>query len=116
MPGFYSTRGDNVHISRTPPTAASGHGWWDLHSDGPTHADVTVQLQINRGGSWVNVGAPGTKRVLPGGGSGNRATARVECASLSSNEWRSEIDVDVVGYADTPDRETTPPQTLDCGA
>lgn len=77
----FTQNGDWVHISSTPPTAASGHGWWVNGDCNATLADVTVQLQIYKNGGWKNVGAVGKKRVYSGGGSANRAAARVPCYS-----------------------------------
>ena len=66
VPG--ATNGDYVHISNTPPASASAHGWWTYSKETELKADVTVQLQVNRGGTWVDVGRPGVERVRPGGG------------------------------------------------
>lgn len=108
--------GDWVHISSTAPRAASGHGWWENVDCDAVLADVTVQLQIYKGGSWKNVGSAGRKRVYSGGGSANRAAARVTCANSNSYKWRSVIDVDVVGVADAANKLTTGEKTLACYA
>lgn len=115
MAVFY-TRGDFVHISSTPPPTASAHGWWERGSAKATHADVTIRLQIKEGNSWVYVGSTGKERVLPGGGSANRATARATCENSVVHQWRSVIDVDLVGSVDSPDKGETPVQSLACGA
>ncbi|WP_300011905.1 hypothetical protein [Pseudonocardia sp.] len=112
----FDTRGDNVHLSRTPPPTASGHGWWLRGSSDAELADVTVQLQVLNNGNWVDVGPPGRKRVKPGGGSANRANARYLCANSLQVNWRSVIDVDLVGYADSSNVAVTPPRLLSCGA
>jgi hypothetical protein len=114
VPG--ATNGDYVHVSNTPPLAASAHGWWTYAKETDLKADVTVQLQVNRGGTWVDVGRPGVERVRPGGGSANRSNARVPCVTTESTEWRSVIDVDIVGVIDTPDKLYTTPRRLNCGA
>ena len=114
VPG--ATNGDYVHISNTPPLAASAHGWWTYGKETDLKADVTVQLQVNRDGTWVDVGPPGVERVRPGGGSANRSNARVPCATTVSTKWRSVIDVDIVGVIDTPDKLYTTPRRLNCGA
>lgn len=109
--------GDYVHRSSSAPYPASGHGWWTATSCKPgVQADVTVQLQILRSGTWRNVGAPATKRVYAGGGSANRANPRVNCTSSSTSSWRSVIDVDLIGYVDTPDKLETPSRSLNCSA
>ena len=110
--GLFTSHGDNVHISKSLPPTASGHGWWTIGPQAgvrPTHAVVTVQLQIKRtDGIWVNVGEPGSERVKPGGGSANRANARVVCADRKKRMWRSVVDVDIIGYADSPNQKITP--------
>lgn len=110
------TRGDYVHISSTAPPAASAHGWWVYPEPTDLQADVTVQLQVNRAGGWVNVGGPGVERVRAGGGSANRSNARVECAGPADTQWRSVVDVDVVGHIDSPGKLYTPARPLRCGA
>jgi hypothetical protein len=114
VPG--ATNGDYVHISNTPPASASAHGWWTYSKETELKADVTVQLQVNRGGTWVDVGRAGVERVRPGGGSANRSSARVPCVTLESTEWRSVIDVDIVGVIDSPEKLYTASRRLSCGA
>lgn len=112
---FY-TQADYVHVSSTPPAQASGHGWW-MNSTCPagTTAIVTVQLQKrNVLGIWVNVGTKGTATVAPGGGAGKRATGRYTCKDSTKHQFRSIVDVDLVGLNDTPETATTPEQTLAC--
>jgi hypothetical protein len=108
-------QGDYVHISKTSPEyAAQGHGWW-LNGDCPaTQADVTVQLEIYKSGTWYRVGTVGKKRVYQGGGSGNRATGHAGCWSTATYKWRSVIDVDLVGVVDSADKEVTPAVSVDC--
>jgi hypothetical protein len=110
---FY-TRGDFVHVSSTEPQAASGHGWW-TNGDCPTPlADVSVRLQLLKNGTWTDV-AWGSKVVPSGGGAGNRATARVNCRTIAWNQWRSVIDVDLLGMFDTTDVLITQTRGLFCG-
>jgi hypothetical protein len=33
----------------------------------------------------------------------------------ASNKWRSVVDVDIIGVADTPEKAITPTQKLACG-
>ena len=111
------TGGDNVHISRSVTPTASAHGWWVYDPQSELQADVTVQLQLKRGGTWVDVGAPGVKRLRPStGGSGRRSNARVPCLNATETEWRSVVDVDVVDKIDNPGKLITPQQRLVCGA
>lgn len=113
---FGMTGGDYVHISSTPPRSASAHGWWTYPTKTELVADVEVQLQIRRGGRWVDVGTPGVERVRPGGGSSNRSNARVPCLSSADTERRSVVDVDIVGRLDNPGKLVTPARRLGCGA
>lgn len=81
----------------------------------PALAVVTVQLQIkSNDGTWIDVGQPGSERVKPGGGSANRANARVVCINSETSTWRSVVDVDIVGYADSPNQRITPERAVRC--
>lgn len=112
----FLTYGDYIHISSTPPRAASAHGWWLRIDNEAALALVRVQLQIKRAGLWLDVGPPGSKVVMSGGGSANRASARVPCVGFDTHEWRSVVDVDLVGYLDSADRHVTPARLLPCAA
>lgn len=120
--GLFTTDGDYVHISTSNPggpRGASGHGWWYVNpgvvGEAPTEADVTVQLQINLNG-WVDAGEPGRERTRQGtGGSANRANAFVACSNSRSHLWRSIIDVDLVGFADSPNQKITEARSIGCG-
>lgn len=109
-------KGDFVHISTSGgPRAASGHGWW-IHPDPSLRADVTVQLQIQKGGTWVSVGPPGPPaRLAPGDpGRGKRATGRANCTGTATMNWRSLIDVDVVDKIDSPGKTITETRPIPC--
>jgi len=106
----YTTEGDNPHLSSTG-FAASAHGWWNhsINSSCPLYADVTVTLQAKlcytTGSSrtcwWETVDHQVT-RILAGGGSGRRTTARNDCLFFKLIGYRSIIDVDLVGVWDGP--------------
>ncbi|MBF6270984.1 hypothetical protein IU460_25145 [Nocardia farcinica] len=119
----FAGRADRVHISTwgQNPTGktASGHAWWVAIKDCKpmTTATVTAQLQYkNSSGDWVDRGdlAVATK-VYPGGGSGQRAAANDPCNGTSSTTWRVEIDVDVNGSPDAPNKEHGQENTFACG-
>lgn len=113
----FETKGDWVHISSTAPKAASAHGWWNNIDCNADRAHVTVRLQFRRTvGGWEDIGFVGSEDVLSGGGSANRANARVMCANDDLTDWRSVVDVDVIGIADWPDKLYTPERELPCGA
>lgn len=112
----FETRGDFVHISSTPPRTASAHGWWINHNCSASRAVVTVQLQIKRNGTWANVGSAGVKTVPQGGGSVARSVGRFTCLNTRTTEWRSVVDVDIVGQPDDASKLYTSPRTLSCGA
>lgn len=102
----YETDGDYPHRSGTD---VSAHGWWHRYSAScPTYADVTVWLQQYWcdawGCRWITR-ATGSKRVLPGGGSGRRATARKYCDTSQYTGWRNVVDVDLVGVSDPADKK-----------
>lgn len=106
----YTTEGDDPHISSSR-NAVSAHGWWETPGvswNCPTYADVTVTLRLwvcnsISGRCWWTTLNTGKKRVLAGGGSGKRATARTSCSASSPVGYRSIIDVDLVGQSDPND-------------
>ncbi|HWS37154.1 MAG TPA: hypothetical protein VN408_30965 [Actinoplanes sp.] len=117
-PKPFITDGDEAHISRTPPRTVSGHGWWKSisHPRG-TKGKVTIQMQRQpyNGGAWTTVGT-GSKTTYSGSGSANRAVARYTCNGMVGRaKYRTVIDVDIIGYADTNEKAVTPVQTLWCG-
>jgi hypothetical protein len=76
-----------------------------------------VELQqYYSGRGWRTIGLVGKSTVKSGGGGGNRATARARCVSRDSTQWRSVVDMDVIGVADDPRKYTTPARTLPCRA
>ena len=105
----YKTEGDYPHRS-SQGFAASAHGWWTHSSPGacPTHADVEVTLQgylCTRYPSGAEESRWNTldhqeSRILAGGGSGRRTTARHNCISSQTVSYRSIIDVDLVDVWD----------------
>lgn len=107
----FRMEGDYVHISIGD---ASGHGWWVNIDCDATQAIVTIQLQQYINGSWEDAGSPGQKTVYSGGGSANRAVARAFCNNSAATQWRSEIDVDVIGILDGPGKYYTPTRSLYC--
>lgn len=111
---FFTTNGDYVHVSSSA-FEASGHGWW-VNGDCPTStAVVTVQLQeYYSDGTWRNKGTVGRSTVRSGGGAGNRATGRAGCNTSAVVGWRSVVDVDLVGVADSPDKLITPARNIPC--
>lgn len=108
------TRGDNVHISSDVSSGrtASAHGWWEKGTTSATLADVTADLQVLNNGNWITV-ATHTRRVAPG--TYRRANPRILCRNSYWVNWRSVIDVDLVGIPDTPNKLVTPVKYLQCG-
>lgn len=110
---------DNAHISSTPPTAASSHGWWIYVSGGcPSTANVDTFLQAlwwnGTSYEWRTVTGGGSGDVFAGGGSGNRITARHPCFAFYPVSWRSFVDVDLTNHADPPGYTFSPLQNLNC--
>jgi hypothetical protein len=110
---------DNPHISSTAPRATSVHGWW-LRVSGtcPSTANVDTYLQAywcdQFGCRWIVV-ASASGDVGPGGGSGNRITARRTCSSSSKTVgWQGFVDVDLNGVSDPPGYTYSPPVNLTC--
>lgn len=113
--GTYITNGDRVHVSSTPPRTASAHGWWIKVSGAGTKAKVTIWLQTKKSnGRWRSV-AKGQKTVKSGGGSSRRANVRKTCANAQKRQWRSLIDVDIIGVSDSPEKAVTKAVTVRCG-
>jgi hypothetical protein len=111
--------GDYVHRSTWDKKVgaalvASGHGWWRNVNCKATTATVTVQLQAYMNGAWQNKGKGTAVGIFPGGGSGKRAAAQTVCAGTTMTRWRSIVDVDLIGFADAPNKLTTPEQTIAC--
>lgn len=123
-PCNYETRGDYVHLSSTG-FAASAHGWWLDNSDGdcPEHADVEVTLQAlvcyynpDPGPPcyWDTLGTPANQRIKARNLSGQRTTARHNCASSQTVAYRSIVDVDLVGQWDGPFKLYTATVEIPC--
>ncbi|MER5778356.1 hypothetical protein ABT144_29500 [Streptomyces sp. NPDC002039] len=108
------TGGDAVHYFSTPPPTISAHGWWLDKDSGGAKAEVTVGLQILTGGRRHTV-ATGSKTVRQGGGSSRRANARKTCVGTKATTWRSRVDVDIIGVADSSNKLEPLGKTFNCG-
>ncbi len=97
----FNTLADRIHRSAGQ---ASGHAWWENIDCDTNQAVVTARLQQNVGGSWEYAGSTGKKTVYSGGGSANRAVARANCNTSTQTQWRTVVDVDLVGIIDDPFR------------
>jgi hypothetical protein len=85
--------GDYAHVSSGD---VSAHGWWYVGTCANQKTVVTIGLQeYFSNGQWYDEGVVGTANVYPGGGSANRAVARVTCASVVSAGWRSYVIVTI---------------------
>ncbi|WJV48073.1 hypothetical protein [Streptomyces flavofungini] len=115
--GAFRTYGDNVHFSHTVRGHINAHGWWKVLS-GPARgvkAKVTVDLQVKRGGQWKTL-TRASKNVYSGGGSGKRTAAAYKCTyNVGQYDFRSVIDVDLIGYPDDNYKKITATQRLGCG-
>ncbi|MFJ2816755.1 hypothetical protein ACIQOU_22315 [Streptomyces sp. NPDC091279] len=119
--GVYASNGDYVHVSSTKPATASAHGWWFKVKGPGSKAKVTIWLQTRKKGTskWHTV-AKGAKTVKPSkklnkAPSTWRANARKTCANRQVREWRSVIDVDIIGVADSPEKAVTKVRQVKCG-
>jgi hypothetical protein len=115
-PGVFVTNGDRVHISGTPPRTASAHAWWTRVSGPGTKARVTIWLQIRSGRTWHSVARNAQNLKSGNGGRARRVVAREKCASRNNRQWRTMIDVDLIGVPDSPEKAYTKPVTVKCGA
>lgn len=116
----FATGGDRVHISREKQSngrnIASVHGWWVKGTAKASRADVTVQIQYKPKGSskWRTVETKKQRIKAKSGKNKARVTAREACSSHSPRQWRSVIDVDLVGYVDSSEKLYTKAVTLKC--
>lgn len=112
----YWIDGDNVHDPSQGD--ASGHGWWKKISGPGKRANVTITLQSLVRTSSTTWGwqhqASNNKIVYPGGGSARWVHARKACYAETRTQWRSFIEVDVLGEVDVPRRAFTPEVYLYC--
>ncbi|MFJ1618454.1 hypothetical protein [Streptomyces sp. NPDC088249] len=114
------TDGDHVHVSSTPPATASAPGWWldPLGKHKNVKAKVTIWLQTRHGHTWKTV-AEGAKNVKAGAARAPvpaAPTPAKTCENRDKTQWRSVIDVDLIGVADSPEKAVTKTVTLSCGA
>ena len=122
---LFTGKGDEVHTSTNyshiSQLDASGHAWWEeFWGWCPEYADVTIQLQQlmcyeNLGICyWDDAGHSSEGRVREGRGSANRVNGRTPCHSTDATAWRSEIDVDLVGMSDSPNKQYTDAVNINC--
>lgn len=113
--GLFETRGDYVHFSHTVQGRINAHGWWKNINTSASMAKVTIWLQVKSGSGWRTLDT-GVKTVPSGGGSNKRAVANWGCTNfVAKHEFRSVVDVDLIGVPDDPKKLVTPAQTLYCG-
>ena len=114
----FTTHGDNVHISSSSPRAVSAHGWWKTSNAQlkTKTAKVTVYLQYksSKNAQWRIVAWPSENKKPSKASTTYRTTARRECRSHQSRQWRSIVDVDINGVIDSPEKKYTPTKTLKC--
>jgi hypothetical protein len=86
--------GDYAHVSSGD---VSAHGWWYQGTCPNQKTVVTIGLQEYFSDlTWHDEGTVGTANVYPGGGSANRAVARVTCAATTPPAgWRSYVIVTI---------------------
>lgn len=112
--------GDYAHITAGQ---VSAHGWWTFRADTAkcvyrtAKAKVSIKLQYkdkSSGGRTV-VRTFGPVVKTRAAGRGKSANIRKTCLNQQSRQWRSIVDVDILGVLDTPMRTYTPWRTLKCG-
>lgn len=107
-------RFDDMHVTSGD---LSIHGWW-VRIDCPsgTRANLKIGLLKKIGTKWIDVGTQGYKNdVYANGGSSGRANARFTCNGTNLNTFMVWLDVDLIGYADTPDLQYSPQFNEFCG-
>lgn len=115
LPCTFVTDGDYVHMSSTPGDV-SGHGWWTTRTCPPEwQAWVLVDLQEYwSDGSWRPEGDEGVAILRPKNYGGGVSNGRGHCDTRGMAAWRSIIDVDIIGHADSPDKAITVYHNLPC--
>lgn len=108
-PCAFRTRGDHV---RRKDGNARGHGWWENVNCDAERADVFVKLLVEIDDVWYIAATGATKRIKPG--TSRRALGVTACLSQKFFYWRSAVDVDLVGYADTGEVKLTEVRPLFC--
>jgi hypothetical protein len=84
--------GDDPHLSSGD---ISAHGWWYRGTCPNTKATVDVRLfEYYSDGTW-RLKAENWGSVWPGGGSGNRVTARRTCESTLGAGWATSVYVSI---------------------
>ncbi|MFE0877251.1 hypothetical protein ACFW4X_20720 [Streptomyces smyrnaeus] len=106
---LFTTHGDNAHVTRGE---VSVHGWWTKQSGPAKKAKVTVWLQAHKGSKWKSIDE-GVRTVKPG--TSKRANARKKCKNRTTKvKFRTKVDVDIIGYADSPRKLYTKGVKLRC--
>ncbi|MGC9221431.1 MAG: hypothetical protein ACP5H2_08785 [Solirubrobacteraceae bacterium] len=83
----YKAVGDQARLSSGD---VSAHGWWDVVS-GQCLSDkalVVASMEIYLRGKWYLEGSKPEGAFYPGGGRGQRVTARFACKNSNLNTWR----------------------------
>lgn len=115
----FDTKTDDIHISKTK-VDVSGHAWWVAVSNCPPDLTATVEAQLqtrNPDGVWADRGDPGVNdNARSGSGTGKWAAAHFTCTNLTANNtWRLEVDVDLNGVADLPNKDHSGNYDIKCG-
>lgn len=100
--GLWCTPGsgrDNPHLSLGD---VSGHGWWTKGTCTKDRAEVWNCLaEYYTDNTWRWKACSATAVLWPGGGAGNRTTARRTCESALVTTWRNYVDVNVIDESDS---------------
>src|SRR5690348_13241622 len=99
--------GDHAHLSSGD---VSAHGWWYRNTCPNEKTTVRIYLYEYFSDQTWHFQSSGSAYVWPGGGSGNRATARQVCEGVALAGWRSLIAVSIGNGASA----YTPAQNLNC--
>lgn len=111
--GTCRSRADYVHVTRGE---ASGHAWWERigKNCNVSKSVVTIRLQAQKNGRWVNVTSNQKSTIGPG--TYKRANARKACQGATRTTWRSAYEVDYLGVIDPVQWHYSPAVTIPCGA
>lgn len=107
---LFDTKAENPHVSGLD---VSVHGYWIDKSPGCAgiKAVVTTTLESNNGGGWA---ARAVQQRTLGPGGARASVARTPCVPGDFTAWRAVVDVDLIGLADDPLRQTSAEVSLSC--
>ncbi|WP_193611149.1 hypothetical protein [Nocardioides lijunqiniae] len=105
-------------VREKPAETLRTKGCWRRISGLPASQTARVKVWIERltvAGDWVHVGDSTTSTILSGCGTGRTTIHSIGCnRSVNKYSYRSRVDVDLVGRADSPEVGVSPVREIQC--